>query len=813
MSFYICPQCGADIDLAKGNTCEYCGFTVESKNETQPSNVVESDILPPFLQSPLTQNEINTVHEVTPFINPEFQATTTEEISSSEQYSDPVYEEPDYSAAIAQPSETVQQPIEAHTEPDESEMPIVEPIYPESKNEPIISNVPQQHLEAAQEHSGIFLGHHEEVEEIIEDIPSPMNSMAIEEDIIEDYENQSGTIDTALQKSEAEQQPEILSENDNTTITEPKIEPIISEQPTIQSVEQEQNIRVCGECGFENPPMAKFCLTCGNKLIDVKKQEPIVEPDKSICPDCSFENVPNAKFCMACGASLIKKVPEPLLDAARQLETTLNEVELSVAQHEQTAVHQVVSAEVPESASTKVFKVKITFDNNNKFQYKFVYNKIKQINSEIDENELKVLMSNASFVINVFPENFPSFKQELEDLDCRIEKIGEDTIVQQLEVVASIEGAEIKYYLSIKGMSSKTPEWKMKFVNMLTLMMPEVTQEEAEEIVEKDTEKLLMENEHSAKELQKILSKLGCITQIVEVEATADSQETEEAQGDNVEDDMVSLPMTREEEEQQKMDEAMLVESSAAVPEVVEKPSEEDNEPRFLILTGVDKKNWVVREKLAERIVEIYPNMTEQIAHEIVSQIVVRLRVRNQAEAEVLGKEFEEMGWSIRIDEIAANIGEGRKKPTMSKEELQRRKQTHKSYLKRQKSKHANLVTAMVVFLVVASAFIFVWRTYWTERYYVKVADLQSLEVVQTAEGLKVRLRAIPTRKEPYIKETFKAETSIFELDNKEVLKQNNDNWYYVRLPASRSKKAYILADIVVRCDKKGVPIPADKLN
>lgn len=54
--------------------------------------------------------------------------------------------------------------------------------------------------------------------------------------------------------------------------------------------QQQQGI-VCPQCGFVNPPGAKFCINCGYML--GKK-----------CPQCGFVNPPEAKFCMNCGARL-----------------------------------------------------------------------------------------------------------------------------------------------------------------------------------------------------------------------------------------------------------------------------------------------------------------------------------------------------------------------------------------------------------------------------------------------------------------------------------------------------------------------------
>ena len=49
----------------------------------------------------------------------------------------------------------------------------------------------------------------------------------------------------------------------------------------------------CPNCQTVNPPQAKFCLECGNRLV--------------VCPNCGTVNFPAAKFCMECGTPLPQK--------------------------------------------------------------------------------------------------------------------------------------------------------------------------------------------------------------------------------------------------------------------------------------------------------------------------------------------------------------------------------------------------------------------------------------------------------------------------------------------------------------------------
>src|SRR6266567_7518013 len=46
----------------------------------------------------------------------------------------------------------------------------------------------------------------------------------------------------------------------------------------------------CPNCQTLNPPNAKYCLECGNRLV--------------VCPNCGTVNLPVAKFCIECGTAL-----------------------------------------------------------------------------------------------------------------------------------------------------------------------------------------------------------------------------------------------------------------------------------------------------------------------------------------------------------------------------------------------------------------------------------------------------------------------------------------------------------------------------
>ena len=57
----------------------------------------------------------------------------------------------------------------------------------------------------------------------------------------------------------------------------------------------------CAKCGAELPENAKFCLSCGEKVVSIKEGQ-------VICPACG-KATPEGKFCMECGASLVNKCP------------------------------------------------------------------------------------------------------------------------------------------------------------------------------------------------------------------------------------------------------------------------------------------------------------------------------------------------------------------------------------------------------------------------------------------------------------------------------------------------------------------------
>jgi rRNA maturation endonuclease Nob1 len=65
---------------------------------------------------------------------------------------------------------------------------------------------------------------------------------------------------------------------------------------TSQPLDEAQNAATplkCAVCQHENPPEAKFCLDCGNRLTTSVD-----------CPSCGKTLPPEAKFCMDCGGKI-----------------------------------------------------------------------------------------------------------------------------------------------------------------------------------------------------------------------------------------------------------------------------------------------------------------------------------------------------------------------------------------------------------------------------------------------------------------------------------------------------------------------------
>ena len=54
----------------------------------------------------------------------------------------------------------------------------------------------------------------------------------------------------------------------------------------------------CPQCGREQPAGAKFCSTCGARILF----------EKTVCPSCG-EEIPRGRLCLHCGYMLTKPCP------------------------------------------------------------------------------------------------------------------------------------------------------------------------------------------------------------------------------------------------------------------------------------------------------------------------------------------------------------------------------------------------------------------------------------------------------------------------------------------------------------------------
>jgi len=65
--------------------------------------------------------------------------------------------------------------------------------------------------------------------------------------------------------------------------------------PTEKSVNNHLSNNICPQCGKINNKDAKFCINCGN---------PLIEDLKTSCPVCRKKNPADAKYCQECGAKI-----------------------------------------------------------------------------------------------------------------------------------------------------------------------------------------------------------------------------------------------------------------------------------------------------------------------------------------------------------------------------------------------------------------------------------------------------------------------------------------------------------------------------
>ncbi|HMA69608.1 MAG TPA: zinc-ribbon domain-containing protein [Candidatus Mcinerneyibacterium sp.] len=780
MTFYMCPQCGADINLEEGNVCEFCGYELEmTECVSCGKNIPKEATVCPFCDEEQVEKETDTepvetaVEQDFMERDEEIEQSITENLFEHKAEKDEIYEE----------------------ETDETEPSISEPEIESSEEESVISNVEQSFEESNyQDQSEIDFGHREEIEEIVPESDVIEEETEIEEsEYIEEMEElniQEEDEDLYVEEEpvgsdiEEEYETEDISEYDEemiNSVNEQEImeedlqEPEIQMEEEMEEEEREEKFQVCPECGSKNPKEAKFCLNCGSNLEE--KEEPKTEQEKNICPECGAENLSGAKFCMVCGSTL----------AAKETERKPAEEEQEIKKEE--------AEEVEDKKKIKhdTTKVKVTYDNNNKFKYRFVFNNVKGANPSIDEEELETLMNNKTFVIDIPDQKLDNFISELKELDCSVEvidhekkenvsrkKIGEK-VEEKQEVVEKKEKKHKKdFYLQLKNLKDDDEAWKKRFTTMITAMRPDITDEDAESYCKSGTAKIPVKSKSDGRQLGKVLQALGCEYKIIKesVESSKKKKKTQEKSEKKVKKEQIKKEEVPEEEK-----------------------------PKFLILSGVDKKNWVVRERLLEKLISMYPNMTRDIAEGIVTQPVVKLRVKNLHEAESYKSEFEDMGWNTRIEDVEKML-KARKKSNGRNVNVKRRKQIHQTFLKREKSKRKNILTTLIVAIFLIALGYFLYSNFFTHKNYVMVqAEIGNEEVEYSTSGEPVvNLRNNPRMDSKSVGIPITV-GEVLELSREESIEVSGYTWYEVEVPGMRNKTGYIRGDLVVPSDKNGNPI------
>jgi len=67
-----------------------------------------------------------------------------------------------------------------------------------------------------------------------------------------------------------------------------------------QDIQRIRQIKVCPQCGAENPSAAKFCASCSAPLPELAPPKPA----GPVCPSCGAAVKEGAAFCTSCGAKL-----------------------------------------------------------------------------------------------------------------------------------------------------------------------------------------------------------------------------------------------------------------------------------------------------------------------------------------------------------------------------------------------------------------------------------------------------------------------------------------------------------------------------
>jgi DNA-directed RNA polymerase subunit RPC12/RpoP len=73
--------------------------------------------------------------------------------------------------------------------------------------------------------------------------------------------------------------------------------------------QEAKNTVKCPNCGYENPVVSKFCVSCGAKLQEISEEKielPQEGESKIKCPNCGYLNSSDSKFCVNCGTPLVQ---------------------------------------------------------------------------------------------------------------------------------------------------------------------------------------------------------------------------------------------------------------------------------------------------------------------------------------------------------------------------------------------------------------------------------------------------------------------------------------------------------------------------
>lgn len=114
-----------------------------------------------------------------------------------------------------------------------------------------------------------------------------------------------------------------------------------------------RGIRLCPNCGSEVEEGAIFCGECGTRM------EPVEEADENsiICGRCGAKNDKHKKFCIICGQKLVDVIKPDLQEKPEeqieQTESAAEELREEAAPEETDLLIHEITADVPEAAAAE----------------------------------------------------------------------------------------------------------------------------------------------------------------------------------------------------------------------------------------------------------------------------------------------------------------------------------------------------------------------------------------------------------------------------------------------------------------------------